>query len=88
MNMPKHSRKIFDPLTGKAEVITFNAWLGSGIKDKNGKEIFEGDKVKVGNHGVRVVHFSEGVFTLGDVLYIAQAELENNLEVVGHIAQD
>lgn len=78
----KHSIRI------NGQVQQFDCELGSGIRDKNGVEIFEGDKVKVGNHGVRVVHFLEGVFTLGDVLYVAQAELENNLEVVGHIAED
>ena len=60
--------------------------IGSGIRDKNGNEIFEGDKVKIGS-GIYYVEFRFGVFVAcdnaGNAIYPLR-ELDNNLEVIGH----
>ena len=46
------------------KIETVNGELGSGILDKNGKEIFEGDRVVVKQYpNLKMpVHFSEGEF--------------------------
>ena len=65
-----------------------SAWLGSGVLDINGKEIFEGDIVKLHEGGRRAlagsvftVEFEGGIFSL-------DAEplcFFGKLEVVGHV---
>lgn len=40
-------------INGEVKEMDFE--LGSGIVDKNGKEIFEGDKVKIGNKTYKVI---------------------------------
>ena len=75
----KHSIRehIIDPIRGKiVKVSTINAELGTGIFDKNGREIFEGDKLQVmkpielrGEHceypETVNVEFANGAFTKG-----------------------
>lgn len=62
-------------------------WLTTGLKDKNGVEIYEGDKVKVFDDGIEVVNLIKGVFKLGK--YIAVNDIpKGELEVVEHIAEE
>lgn len=61
--------------------------LGSGVLDKNGREIFEGDIVRFDNRAldksvVDKIYFTHGAFWLGKGTL---AEYDGiNLEVVGH----
>ena len=66
-------------------------WLGSGINDKHGHEIFEGDKVVFGEHDTEgVIVFKDAMFKIahGDKFTV----LGNcpgfiDIEVIGHIEE-
>ncbi len=91
----KHSirQRVLDPVTGlkvtKLEQV--NGELGSGLYDRNGKEIFEGDKITVlfaspdgDDDYTDTVRFKDGVFILEDT----DEPLKNfapSVEVVGHV---
>lgn len=76
----KHRIRLKEPLKGEwqaGEVQELDCELGSGILDKNGREIFEGDKVEISFAGwvwFQKVHF-RGAFYVGDTLlnhYLSQ----------------
>lgn len=69
------------------EVKTVDCELGSGITDKNGKEIFEGDIVDL--HGDKYFVVINGFEIENDDGKVISLDMINgSLEVVGHIAQD
>ena len=87
---PTHRLKKFVKYAGNDKPADFHVteergWLGSGITDCNGVEIFEGDIVKFEDGETFTITFKEGAFYIGDDLlgdfYILP-------EVVGHIATE
>ena len=73
-----------------------NGWLASGIKDKNGVEIFEGDKVIFGEDDSEgVIVFKNAMFQIKFMRYgvetysvLGHAKEFLAIEVVGHIEED
>lgn len=67
-------------------------WLGSGINDHNGVEIFEGDKVIFGERDTQgVIVFKDAMFQIKHsdkftALGNCQGFIE--VEVIGHIAEE
>lgn len=74
-----------------------HCWLGSGLNDKHGHEIYEGDKVIFGEHDTQgVIVFKDAMFQIaydaddGKELFCVLGRCRDFLvvEVVGHISEE
>ena len=89
MNIPNHSYKTLKFFGGNVTSLSapqqFKGWLCSGVKDKAGKLVYEGDVVKVNGSDIKNVTFVDGVFRVGEstINHLSDGELE----VIGHIAE-
>ena len=77
-------QRVLDPVTGlmvtKVEFV--NGELGSGVYDRNGHEIFEGDIVKIRDAEERTT-FEDGSFFINDrPIWRLKS---SDLEIVGHV---
>ena len=64
-------------------------WIGSGVKDSNGKEIFEGDIIKFPDNKRYTIEFQNGMFFIGNRAILHDFCLDpQGIEVVGHITEE
>ena len=87
----KHSirERIIDPIRGKiVKVSTINSELGSGITDKNGKEIFEGDILTNGRDKFPV-EFHNGALLIFNAKagegWDINPHFAQGFEIIGHV---
>lgn len=64
------------------QVQEFDCELGSHVYDCNGREIFEGDIVKVRQRGNFIVRFRHGDFDFGSGLGLLSSPLPDDMEIV------
>ena len=87
---PSHNLKIFVKYNANEKpvasfITNASGWLGSGVTDCNGVEIFEGDIVKFGDGEIFTVTFEDGCFYARDNLL---GDFHFPPEVVGHVAME
>ena len=80
-------QRVYKTLDGQSyfgdSVLPVEGDLGSGMFDKNGKEIFSRDKVRIkGDTLEYTVRFVRGAFYVGDKLL---SEVLDQIEIVGRV---
>ncbi len=61
-------------------------WLDTGVVDKHGQHVFEGDLIKINGSEAGFINFHDGAFWAGGLLI--KNFTDGELEVVGHISED
>lgn len=94
MTMPFHRFKHTYRAVGTGKHDTwctteFYGCLGTGLYDRNGVEIYEGDLIKFGDESeIYTVIFDDAAFWLGSNEYFLYHFEPSELEVVGHITEE